>query len=238
MPLLKRAAAISAADTADSICLNGDTTNAGTGNINLDDANPADTLHYLGADGIRKAAITDNTGNHVTTGGNLTYEALTKLPTLMIDRTYGTHWGRPANPNDLIYVITPELDDDVMNLSELTNAAASQGRLPDAFAPINGELCRIGKHPMISTINMGLTEADGKISTTANLNTKGQVVVFNRNGLLWGVKRSVQIEVSRQAEFDMWRIVMSMRVALGRFTPTGAASGIEWAAVSSNWTNA
>lgn len=238
VPLLKRAAAIAAADTADALILNGDTTNAGTGNINLDDADPADTLYYLAADGIRMAAITDNTANHVTTGGNLTYEALTKLPTLMIDRTYGTHWGRPANPNDLIYVITPELDDDVMNLSELTNAAAGQGRLPDAFSPINGELCRIGKHPMISTINMGLTEADGKISTTGTNNTKGQVVCFNRNGLLWGVKRSVSLEVERYARYDMWAIVMSMRVALGRYTPTGAASGIEWAAVASNFTNA
>jgi HK97 family phage major capsid protein len=238
VPLLRRACAIAAADTADSIILNGDTTNAGTGNINLDDANPADTLHYLAADGARMAAITDNTGNWYAPSGNLTYEQLIYLPTLMIDRTYGTHWGRPADPNKLVYVITPELDNDVLGLSEITNMYANIGQLPPTYPPLNGELCRIGKHPMISTINMGLTEADGRISTTGTNNTKGQVLCFNSDGMLWGIKRSVSIEVERYARFDMWAIVMSMRCALGRFTPTGAASGIEWASVLGNVTNA
>jgi hypothetical protein len=31
-----------------------DTTNAATGNVNLDDADPADTSYYLGADGLRR----------------------------------------------------------------------------------------------------------------------------------------------------------------------------------------
>lgn len=232
VPLLKRAAAIAAADTADSVILNGDDTNAGTGNINLVDANPADTLHYLAADGIRHAALVDNTNNRTDhAGAGLTYEAMLKLPTLMIDRTYQTHWGRPADPNNLVYVITPELDDDVMGLAEVTNAAAGQGKLPDAFAPLNGELLRLGKHPVISTINMGLTDGDGTISTTAGNNVKGQVVCFNPNGLMWGIRRDATMTTDYRPEYDLWIVTLSTRNALGRFTPTGAASGIEWAAV-------
>ena len=41
---------------------NGDTTNAGTGNINLDDANPTDTKHYLAWTGIRYYWLVTATG--------------------------------------------------------------------------------------------------------------------------------------------------------------------------------
>ena len=232
VPLLKQAAAMSAADTADALIINGDDTNAGTGNINLVDANPADTLYYLAADGARHVPLVDNTANRTDhAGAALTYEALMKLPTLMLDRTYQTHWGRPANPNDLVYIITPELDNDVMTLSEVTGAAAGQGTLPNTYEPINGELLRLGKHPVISTINMSLTDGDGTVSTTAGNNVKGQVLCLNPKGLLWGVRRQAQMNVSYEDRYDMWVITMSTRVALGRFTPTGAASGIEWAAV-------
>lgn len=77
---------------------------------------------------------------------------------------------------------------------------------------------------------MGLTEADGKIDTMANNNVKGQVLAFNRRGLLW-VCVAAQVEVQRVAGSDQWQLVLSTRVALGRYSPTGAASGIRWVAV-------
>ena len=52
VPFLRRQAGLALAHYGDSLVLNGDTTNAGTGNINLDDADPADTKHYLAFDGI------------------------------------------------------------------------------------------------------------------------------------------------------------------------------------------
>jgi len=237
VPLLRTSAAIAQGKLMDKLALNGDTTNAATGNINLDDADPTDTNYYLAADGIRHAALVDNTGNASNhSGAALTWEAIVKLPTLALDRTYDTHWGRPEDPNNWVYVITPELDNDVLGLSEITDQMANMGRQPE-FTPLNGELCRIAGNPVISTIGMGLTEADGKISTTAGNNTLGQIVGFNPMGLLWGVKRNVTFEIEREARFDMWAIIMSTRVALGRFTPTGAASGIEWATVLYNIAN-
>lgn len=235
--LMQQALAKSQAKTLDKLALNGDTTNAGTGNINLDDADPGDTLYYLGADGIRHAFIVDATGQGVDAGGAITYQQLLKLPSLMLDRTYDHHWGRPDDPMDLIYVGTPELDNDILNLDEVVNAAAYRGMLVPT-APIRGELFRVGgRHPYISTSAMGLTEADGKISATANNNTKGQVVAFNRRGLLWGIRRVAQVEVMRHPGLDQWQIVLSTRVALGRYSASGAASGIRWAAGLYNITN-
>lgn len=235
--LLDKALAKSQAKTLDKLAVNGDETNAATGNINLDDADPADTLYYLADDGIRHAALVDNTANTINVAGALTYAQLVKMPTLMLDRTYDHHWGRPDDPNDLVYLGTPELDDDILNMSEIINSAAYRGQLP-TMAPLRGELFRVAnRYPYISTSAMALTEADGKLSTTANNNTKGQVLAFNRTGLLWGVRRVAQVETERRAGTDQWRIVLSTRVALGRYTPSGAAPGIEWAAVAYNITN-
>lgn len=237
VPLLRTSAAIAQGKLMDKLALNGDTTNAGTGNINLDDADPTDTNYYLAADGIRHACLVDNTGNATNhSGAALSWEAIVKLPTLALDRTYDMHWGRPENSNDWVYVVTPELDNDILGLSEVTDAMANIGRQPE-YSPLNGELARIAGNPVISTIAMGLTEADGKISTTGGNNTLGQIVGFNPRGLMWGVKRSVTFEIEREARYDMWAIIMSTRVALGRFTPTGAASGIEWATVLYNIAN-
>lgn len=235
--LLRQALSKTQAKTLDKLAVNGDTTNAGTGNINLDDADPADTLYYLAADGIRHAFLVDATGQGVDQGGAITYAALTKLPTLMLDRTYDHHWGRPDNPDDLVYLGTPELDNDVMNLDEVVAAAQGRGVLVPS-APMRGELFRVaGRHPYISTSAMALTEADGKVSTTANNNTKGQVLAFNPKGYLWGVRRVAQVEIERRAGTDQWRIILTTRVALGRYTPTGAASGIKTTAGLYNITN-
>ena len=237
VPLLEQALAMGLAQTSDKLALNGDTTNAGTGNINLDDADPGDTLAYLAMDGIRHASLVDATGQGINVGGAITYGTLLKLQTLLLDRAYNHHWGRPANPEDLIYVGTPELDNDIMQLDEIVNAAAARGVLVPAAA-MNGELTRIaGRYPYISTAAMGLTEADGKISTTANNNTLGQIVAFNRRGLLWGVRRQAQVEVQRVAGLDQWQLVLSTRIGLGRYTASGAASGIKWTSCAYNITN-
>ncbi|KKM62590.1 hypothetical protein LCGC14_1520080, partial [marine sediment metagenome] len=61
-PFLRDKLAASAALHLGSAYLNGDDTNAGSGNINLDDANPADTKHYLAWDGIRHYWLVTDTG--------------------------------------------------------------------------------------------------------------------------------------------------------------------------------
>lgn len=223
VPFLRRQAALSVAHYSDSLVLNGDTTNAGTGNINLDDADPADTKHYLAFDGIRHAALVDNTANGVSVAGAITLSQLNNLRALMIDSTRLVDWGHPTNSDDLVFVSDPFTADKVAMFDEYLTV--------DKYGPqatvFNGEAGRILGHRHISTIAMSLTEADGKVSTTANNNIKGQVAAFNTRGYKVGWRRRVMVETERLPGRDQTRIVYSLRLGFGRFTPTGAASGIE-----------
>jgi hypothetical protein len=232
IPFLRRQAGYSVAHYCDSLALNGDTTNAGTGNINLDDADPADTKHYLAFDGIRHAALVDNTGNAVDANGALTLALLNNQRGRMIDSARLVDWGHPIDPSDLVHVADPETADRAAMLDEvLTVDKYGQGA-----TILNGELLRVMGHPLISSIAMSKTEADGKVSTTPANNIRGQVATFNRRGFKAGWRRRVMIETERLPASDQTRIVYSMRLGFGRFTPTGAASGIEAAAVAYNIT--
>ncbi len=228
VPFLRRQAAKSLAHYADSLVLNGDTTNAGTGNINLDDADPADTKHYLAFDGIRHAALVDNTNNRSDVAGALTLANINALKALMIDSTNLVDWGHPTDPDDLVWVSDPYTADKLALLDEYLTW--------DKYGPqatvFNGELGRILGHRHISTIAMSKTEADGKVSTTGSNNVKGQFAAFNRRGFATGWRRRVMVESERLPGRDQTRLVYSLRLGFGRFSPTGAASGIEAAAVA------
>jgi hypothetical protein len=232
VPFLRRQAALAVAHYADSLVLNGDTTNAATGNINLDDADPANTKHYLAFDGIRHAAIIDNTGNAVDAAGAPTYAQLIGLRSKMINTTRLVDWGHPTDPSDLVYVSDPETADKHAQLDEVVTV----DKYGSNATILTGEVSRVGRHPYIASIAVSKTEADGKVSTTAANNTLGQTVAFNRRGFKVGWRRRVQVETERLPGSDQWRVVYSLRMGFGRFTPTGAASGIEAAAVLYNQT--
>ena len=234
VPFLRRQAALAVAHYSDSLVLNGDTTNAGTGNINLDDADPADTKHYLAFDGIRHAAIVDNTANLLDAGGALQFTDLRDVRGLMLDSTRFVDWGHPTDMNDLVYVADPQTADHIASFDEVVTARQYGAGLNADL--LNGEVGRIIGHPVVSSMAVSKTEADGKVSTTGANNVKGQVVVFNRRGFKAGWRRRVRVEVERIPATDQTRIVYSMRMGFGRFTPTGAASGIEAAAVIYNIT--
>ena len=228
IPFLRRQAALSVAHYADSLVLNGDTTNAATGNINLDDADPADTKHFLAFDGIRHAALVDNTANGVDVAGAITLAKLNSLRALMIDSTRLVDWGHPTVPDDLVFLSDPFTADQIAMFDEYLTV--------DKYGPQatihNGEAGRILGHSHISSIAMSKTEADGKVSTTGSNNVKGQVAAFNHRGFKVGWRRRVMVESERLPGRDQNRIIYSLRLGFGRFSPTGAASGIEAAAVA------
>lgn len=230
VPFLRRQASLSVAHHADSLVLNGDTTNAATGNINSDDAAPAATKHYLAFDGIRHAALVDNTGNDTDAAGAVTVNLVNTQRGKMIDTANLVDWGHPIDPNDLVHVADPETADALALLDEVLTV--------DKYGPqatiLNGELARLLGHPVISSIAVSKTEADGKVSTTAANNTKGQLVTFNPRGFKAGWRRRIMVETERLPATDQTRIVYSARLGFGRFTPTGAASGIEAAATLRN----
>ncbi|HEV2778828.1 MAG TPA: hypothetical protein VGX25_05450 [Actinophytocola sp.] len=230
IPFLRRQAALSVAHYSDSLVLNGDTTNAATGNINLDDADPANTKHYLAFDGIRHAGLVDNTNNRLDVAGAVAFATLSKQRGRMIDSTNLVDWGHPIDMRDLVRIADPETADAISLLDEVLTVD-KYGANATVF---NGELASVQGSPLISSIAMSKTEADGKVSTTAASNTKGQVAAFNRRGYKVGWRRRVRVETERIPATDQTRIVYSLRLGFGRFTPTGAASGIESADVLYN----
>jgi hypothetical protein len=230
LPFLRRQAATAIAHYSDSLILNGDTTATSTGNINLDDGTPAATKHFLAFDGLRHIGLVDNTANSKDAGGVITYGLLRDQLTRMADDARLFHWGHPVNPEDVVYVTDHATANQISQLDEVLTV--------DKYGPqatvLTGELARVGRNPLIASMAMSLTEADGKVSGTPANNTKGQVVAFNRRGLKAGWRRRVRVEVERLPASDQTRIVYSLRMGLGRYSGSGAASGIEMADVIRN----
>lgn len=226
LPFLRRQAALSMEHYSDSLVLNGDTTNAGTGNINLDDADPADTKHYLAQDGLRHAWLVDNTANGIDAAGAVNWALLNRLRGLMIDDTRIVDWGHPTLDTDLVHISDPRTADQIAMIDEVLTV----DKYGTNATVLNGEVSRIGRHPHIVSMAMSRTEADGKVSTTGANNVKGQHMAFNRRGFKAGWRRRVMLETERLPGRDQTRLIWSLRLAVGRFTPTGAASGIEAAA--------
>lgn len=231
VPFLRRQQQLSLAHYSDALVLNGDDTNAGTGNINSDDADPADTNYYLAFDGIRHAAIVDNTANKQDVGGALTYDHLIKCRQRMKDTStmINVHWGKPTDPNDLVHVAEDATADAIALLGEVLTV----DKYGSNATVLNGEVAKIGRSPLITSLAIPLTDADGKYTTTtpASNDTKGSVTTFNRRAFKVGWRRRVQTFVSRLQGRDQMLIETYLRMGFGRFTPTGAASGIEAADV-------
>lgn len=236
VPFIRRQQQMSLAHYSDALVLNGDTTNAGTGNINSDDADPADTNYYLAFDGIRHAGLVDNTANSQDVGGAITYDHLIKARQRMKDLTtmINVHWGKPTDPNDLIHVAEDATADAIALLGEVLTV----DKYGNNATVINGEIAKIGRSPLITSLAIPLTAADGKYTTTSpsTNSTKGSVTTFNRRAFKVGWRRRVQTTVSRLQGRDQMLIETYMRMGFGRFTPTGAASGIEAADVMYNIT--
>ncbi len=231
IPMIREQAISSIAFYSDSVVVNGDTTNADTGNINLDDANPVDTNHYLAVDGMRHVGLVDNTNNQLNMGGAITWDALRGTRVRMIDTTNLQNWGQPKMISDLIQVCDPETGHKISNLDEVINWRTNNNRplLPGQIAEVSG-------NPVINTMVVGKTEADGKISTTSGNNTKGQLLTFNKRGFVVGWRRRVVTEIERSIRTGQTVLVHSLRYGFGRYSATGAASGIEAADVIFNIT--
>ncbi len=231
VPYLRMQVVKSLAHYSDSLILNGDDTNTATGNINLDDADPADTKHYLAFDGIRHAAIVDNTNNLINhAAASVSYAGLVGLLTEMVDTTYLMDWGHPTDASDVVFVSDPFTADAVRQLDEVINWKIQAGQ-----KLLNAQVGEVFNHPFINgSMAMSRTEADGKVSDTGSNNTLGQVAVYNRRGFVAGWRRRVKVELERLPATDQSRMVHSLRMGFGRYSPSGAASGLECAAVLRN----
>ena len=225
VPFLREMLAISAAQHLGSAYLNGDTTNAGTGNINSDDADPADTKHYLAWDGIRHDWLVTTTANGINQAAALDPANINVARGKLcgvdddIDAALKTiNWG--ANPRDLRIVADWTTYLAMLDGSDKVTTVDKYGA---GATILTGELGSIYGIPIISPSYASKTEADGKASGTEANNTKGQITLFNPNAYLGGVRREVQLFMDRIQGTDQFKIELYTRRGFTRFGTNGAA---------------
>jgi hypothetical protein len=223
-PFLREKLNQSAGAHLGSAYLNGDTTNAGTGNINLDDANPADTKHYLAWDGIRHYWLVDATGQGKDMAAALDFAEINVARGKLngtdddVDSAVGNiNWG--SNARELLLVADwatymAMLDGDKVTTVDKYGANATI---------VTGELGNVYGIPIVSPGYATKTEADGKASTTEASNTKGQITLFNPSGFLGGVRRDVQLFFDRIQRTDQFLFELYTRRAFTRFGGNVAA---------------
>lgn len=211
MPAIRNRIAISGAELIDAFALNADATNAATGNINLDDADPNDASYYLsaGQDGVRHQWLVDNTGMNVDAGGNALGDA--DLVTAI------TKMGKYAvNPNQVVIVTDPKTYLGGFLGSTMTGVLTIDKFGPEAVLR-TGQLATYRGIPIIVSASHPNCEADGKVSTTGGNNTMGSISLMNT--MMWyaGFRRELLVEVDRDVQKRQWIMVNSLRQAVATY---------------------
>ncbi|MBK8772628.1 MAG: phage major capsid protein [Rhizobiales bacterium] len=205
-PTVRARLAQSGAEVIDAFALNADATDAGTGNINLDDADPDADMYYLsaGQDGIRHQWLVDNTAMGKDAGGDALADAdISAALNLM---------GKYAiDPNQTAIICGAGTY--LSGLLGLTNVMTVDKFGPGAVI-LTGQLAAYRGIPIIVSASASKTEADGKVSTTAGNNTLGQISIINRNLWYAGFRRQLIIEVDKLIQKRQYIMVTSIRMAV------------------------
>lgn len=212
MPMLRTAITRTGGEQMDAFVLNADATNAATGNINLDDADPADDSYYIsdGQDGIRHAHLVDNTAQTTDCAGALLD---TKILAALV--TMGKY---AANPQRLAMVC----DVGTYVSGFLSTASGAPGnylatleKMGPAAVLLSGQLAQYRGIPILVSGVYPKSEADGKVSTTGGNNTKGGLSIYHRDMWKVGFRRQLLIEVDKFIQNRQMVMVSSFRIATG-----------------------
>ena len=206
MPSLRTDFAVASADYIDKFVMNADSTNAATGNINLDDADPDDDSYYLslGQDGLRHQILVDNTGQAADVSTTLT-DALLRTGIGKLS-TYG------VDPNRLVMFTNPKTY--LLSMLGLTNVVTVDKFGPGATV-LTGQLANYGGIAVIPTNSISLAEDDGKVSTVGANNDEGTIVIAHKDMWKVGYRRQFTLEVFRDVQKRMVVMVGSFRIAVG-----------------------
>jgi hypothetical protein len=189
----------------DRFVMNADSTNAGTGNINLDDADPPDDSYYLsvGQDGIRHLYLVDNTGQSVDINAALT-DALLRAGISKLGK-YG------ADPSRM--VLATDVETYLNGLLALANVVTVDKFGPQATV-ITGQLAAYQGIPVVVSGAILEAEDDGRQSVTPANNDEGQIALFHRDMWKVGFRRELLIEVDRDIQKRQFIMVISFRIAV------------------------
>lgn len=215
-PAIRGRLAQSGAEIIDAFALNADATDAATGNINLDDADPDATNYYLsaGQDGIRHQWLVDNTATGNSAGG----DALADGDILAALADMGKYAVDPAQ-----VVMVCDIATYLGGFLGLTNVVTVDKFGPSAVV-LTGQLASYRGIPIIVSASAPKTEADGKVSTTAGNNTLGQISIFNRNMWYAGFRRQLLMETDRDIQKRQYIMVTSLRQAVAAHGTRSAAT--------------
>jgi HK97 family phage major capsid protein len=172
----------SAARTIEGLIINGDTTNASTGNVNSDDADPADTSYYLAAAGLRKSFLAA-----ATDVGTLAFEDFVTVMAKL-----GAY---AANPADVSLIMNTQTFLKSLGISEFAEQYKN-GQASTVASGVNA-LSKILGVNVLTAETFGLTEADGKQSATPGSNTKGGFMFVNNKAVQYGFGSDYVLEVYR-----------------------------------------
>lgn len=206
LPSLRAELVRDGAEQIDRFILNADSTDANTGNINSDDANPADDSYFLsnGQDGIRHQFLVDNTATDANTNAVLT-DALLLAGVGRLGK-YAADVSNLAMTCDARTYIA---------MLGLTNVATMDKFGPQATI-LTGELAKYANIPVIVSGAMSLTDQDGKYTTTspATNDVYGTIAIYHRNMWRLGFRRNLLIEVDQLIQKRQFIMVVSFRIAV------------------------
>ena len=205
-----------AAQSIDDLIIHGDTTTAGTGNVNSDDGAPAAGTFYLALDGMRKFCLVTNTGQVKQFAGAFTTANFVATRALL--GKYG------ARSSDLLLVMGQSLQNSIGGVAEYVTM--------DKYGPnaaiVTGEVGRLFNIPVLLSeaipgTSTDKVDDDGKYTTgsVSTNDTDGWFVLANKSQWITGFRRGVQLESFRDIQKDSNILVCSFRMAL---IPSGIAT--------------
>lgn len=205
MPTLREMLAREGAEQMDRFMMNADSTNAGSGNINLNDADPDDDTYYLtaGQDGLRHQILVNNTGQSANVSTTLT-DALLRTGIGKLGK-YAT------DPTRLVLFCNPKTY--VLSMLGLTNVVTYDKFGPSATV-LTGELAKYSGIPVIPTASISLAGDDGFLVANGADNDEGTIVVTHRDMWRVGFRRQLQMEVYRDIQKRSIVLVSSFRIAV------------------------
>lgn len=206
LPTLRQELARDGAEQIDRFIMHADSTDANTGNINSDDANPADDSYYLtnGQDGIRHLYLVDNTGQSTAVNAVLT-------DALMLAGV-GRLGKYAADINNLAIVADART---YIAMLGLTNVATMDKFGPQATI-LTGELAKYLNIPVLVSGAVSQYDTDGKYTTTSpsTNDVYGSLSIIHRPSWRVGFRRQLLLEVDQLIQKRQFIMVVSFRLAV------------------------
>ena len=229
VPELRATLVRNASEVIDDVLLNGDTTTLN--GINSDGATIAKTTagkgHWLlGFDGLIHLAIVDNSANQsldkaAAIDADVFNRVLTKMGKYALPRRRG----------DVVYI--SDVPTSVRSLSitefETVDVAGARATLS------TGELMNVYGKPYVATDEMRQADVDGRVTDSGNATTTlGRILAVNTTQWNVGFRRTLTVEMDREAGKGQTTMYVSFRIAL--IERSGTRSTAKHAAIAYNIT--